>query len=320
MAMDTTSAYLSHFELQAFPFTLTPDVQYFCKLDSHQSAMNVLLFSINSGEGFIKVTGEVGVGKTLLCRKLLGSLGDDYVTAYIPNPDINPAGLRRAVAREFGLDIPQHLDPAEVLERLSQHLLKLRQQNKRAVLIVDEAQAVSDASLEAIRLLTNLETPSEKLLQIVLFAQPELDQRLKQYNMRQLKQRITFACRVQPLSRKEMQAYLCHRLAVAGHTSGSLFNKTACRLLYRYSGGLPRVINMLCHKALLVAFGRGETVVSQTSMRRAITDSQNILAKQAAPWLNVLWYGGLAALCGVLSCAATVQLVHYAVMRQWVVS
>lgn len=272
--------YLEHFNIHEFPFTLTPNTQFYCDLPSHQEALNVLLFSLNSGEGFIKITGEVGSGKTLLCRKLLSLLNDNFVTAYLPNPDLNPAELRKLLARELQIDVSKDETQAEIFQLLSEKLLNLRAQNKKVVLIIDEAQALSDQSLEAIRLLTNLETESEKLLQIVLFGQPELDDRLNQHNLRQTNQRITFSYHLLPLNPIDLNDYLSHRLSSAGYTKGFVFDPKACHLLFEASNGIPRVVNILCHKAMLAAYGKGEKKVTYASMIQAIKDSKDIVKKK----------------------------------------
>lgn len=273
--------YLEHFGIQELPFGLTPNTQFFCSLPGHQDAYNVLTFALNSGEGFIKIVGEVGTGKTLLCRKLLTTLDDKFVTAYLPNPDLDAGGLRRALAVELGIEPCE--DQSELLQKIGEKLLQYRTEGKRVILVVDEAQALPDDSLEAVRLLTNLETESEKLLQIVLFAQPELDEKLNRHEFRQLKQRITFSHHLKPISRDELQEYLCHRLAKAGHTKGSLFSQEASDTLYMASAGIPRVINILCHKALLVAFGKGDHKVSAEAVKQAIKDSENVVVSAAIP-------------------------------------
>ena len=219
--------YLEHFNLKDLPFTLTPNTQFFCNLPGHQEAMNVLVFSLKSGEGFIKITGEVGTGKTLLCRMILNQLDDTFITAYLPNPDLSPDGLRRAIAKELGIRGVEKLPESAVIDKITTKLLALRKKGKRVVLICDEVQAMSDVTLEALRLLTNLETESDKLLQIVMFGQPELDARLNQKHLRQLKQRISFAHTLKPIMRNELDEYLCHRLSIAGHTKGSLFEPKA---------------------------------------------------------------------------------------------
>src|SRR3990167_7003290 len=237
--------YEAFFQLNMLPFSLTPNPSFFCQLKGHQEAFNTLQFCIHSGEGFIKIVGEVGSGKTLLCRKLLDSLDDSYITTYIPNPDLSPVELRKAFARELGLDPIRWQDQHELLTAIYQHLIALHAAGKKVVLLVDEAQALSDDTLETVRLLTNLETESAKLLQVVLFGQPELDKRLSQTHLRQLKQRITFSYALPLMNREDLDFYLQHRLSVAGYAQGSLFTKKARNLLYRASNGIPRVVNIL---------------------------------------------------------------------------
>jgi len=265
--------YLEHFKFKELPFTITPNIGFFCHLKGHQEALNTLLFSLRSGEGFIKIIGEVGAGKTLLCRKVLDSLGPNFVTAYLPNPDLNPIELRRALARELGLHPEVLQDQHELLTLINNRLLMLHSLNKRIVLLIDEAQAIPPESLETLRLLTNLETETTKLLQVVLFGQPELDETLNQSNFRQLKQRISFSYYLPLMSREDLDNYLFHRISTAGYTYGSLFTKKARDILFHASDGVPRIVNILCHKALLAAYGRGETAVSRQVMKIAIQDT-----------------------------------------------
>ncbi len=291
--------YLEHFKLTTLPFTLTPNTDFYCDLPGHQAALNVLLVSLNSGEGFIKIVGEVGSGKTLLCRKLLNSLDEDqYVTAFIPNPDLTPKGLRKLLAHELGIDIENYYDQNHILDLINEQLLEFNRQGKRAVLLLDEAQALSDECLEAVRLLTNLETESTKLLQVVLFGQPELDERLNKPSLRQLKQRICFSYNLQPIKRTELEDYIQHRLTKAGHTYGTLFTKKACNLLFKSSRGLPRVINILCHKALMVAYGRGQRKIDHKAMQLAIKDTEDVKlfdSKKASKGKLFIWGCALIA-------------------------
>lgn len=266
--------YLEHFKLNELPFGLTPNTGFFCHLKGHEEALNVLLFSIRSGEGFIKIIGEVGSGKTLLCRKLLDSLGQDFFTAYIPNPDLNPIELRRAFARELGIDIVNLQDQHELLTIIYHRLLQLHEHGKQVVLLLDEAQALPLETLEAVRLLTNIETEKNKLLQVVLFGQPELDDHLRKPQLRQLNQRITFSYYLPLMTREDLDTYLFHRLAVAGFTTGIIFAEKARDTLFRASRGVPRIVNILCHKALLVAYGKGEGRVTNKIMRTAIMDTE----------------------------------------------
>lgn len=268
--------YLEHFQLKEWPFSLTPNTDFYCSLPGHQAALNVLLVSLHNGEGFIKIIGEVGTGKTLLCRKLLNSLDSNFVTAYIPNPDLTPIGLRRALAQELGIPRPYPSNQHDLLDMITQQLLSLQAEGKRIVLLLDEAQAFSIESLEAIRLLTNLETKNAKLLQVVMFAQPELDQKLNLPHLRQLKQRVTFSHYLSHLQPQELEDYICHRLSNAGCTRSRLFSSKATKLLYSASRGIPRLVNILCHKALMVSYGRGENRVTHQAVQAAIKDTESI--------------------------------------------
>ncbi len=281
--------YLDYFKFKELPFSITPNIGFFCNLKGHQEALNTLLFSLRSGEGFIKIVGEVGAGKTLLCRKLLESLDNEFVTAYIPNPELNSVELRRAVARELGIDLSRLQDQHELHTLINDRLIYLREAGKNVVLLIDEAQALSVESLETVRLLTNLETTKTKLLQVVLFGQPELDEKLNQSNLRQLKQRISFSYYLRALTRDELDTYLFYRLAIAGYTQGSLFSKKAKDLLYRASKGIPRVINILCHKALLSSYGGGKQYITKRIMNIAVKDTETAIhTRQYLPWLLLL--------------------------------
>ncbi len=211
--------YLNHFGLQEAPFGLTPNTGFYYGLPPHEEALQVLNWALAQGEGFIKVTGEVGTGKTLLCRKLLSELGSEerpVRLAWLPNPHLNPAELRIALALELGLAVRDQSE-LDLTDRIHRHLIALHQQGSRVVVLIDEAQALPDETLEAIRLFGNLETESSKLLQIVLFGQPELDARLAKPHLRQLRQRIGFSYCLRPLRFDETRAYLEHRLQISGY-------------------------------------------------------------------------------------------------------
>src|SRR5690606_6859803 len=228
--------YESHFGLQEAPFALTPNTRYFLRAPSHSEALELLLVALRQREGFIKVTGEVGTGKTLLCRLLLNELDKDACTAYIPNPNLPPETLYEAVAEELGVDVSACANMHQTLKALNQRLITLAVERKPAVLVIDEAQAMPEATIEALRLLTNLETESTRLLQIVLFGQPELDVILGKDSLRQLRQRITFQTRLQPLNREAVSQYLRHRLAQAGYNGADLFTPSALKMIWRASG------------------------------------------------------------------------------------
>jgi len=292
--------YLEHFKFSELPFILTPDTNYFCDLKGHHEALDTLLFSLRGGEGFIKIIGEVGSGKTLLCRKLLDSLDENFVTAWIPNPDLNPVELRRAFARELGINPATLPDQHELFATINQHLLELNRQGKQVVILIDEAQALPEESLEALRLLTNLETSRNKLLQVVLFGQPELDQKLNLPHLRQLKQRIIFSYYLPKLKRKDLDKYLLHRLAVAGNLRLNLFTRRARDLLFKASHGTPRIINVLCHKALLIAYGRGQKKITSKVMEIAINDTES--ANLSYTKFLIFTVVGLGFITGVIFC------------------
>lgn len=286
--------YLYHFGMRELPFTLTPNTSYFYGLPSHQQALQVLLTALQTGEGFIKVTGEVGTGKTLLCRKLLNELPAHFVAAYIPNPYLSASELRRAVAHELGIDTAALADDQLVTQHIQQRIIELNQQNKAVVLIVDEAQALPLESLEALRLFTNLETESRKLLQVVLFGQPELDEKLGQRSIRQLKQRISFSFQLTHMDEDQTFHYVKHRIEVAGFRGDVPFDRGACKLLFKASHGIPRIVNVLCHKALMLAYGEGKNKVTRSHVRLAIKDTE--AAHQANSYWRLLAAFGLGAL------------------------
>ncbi len=290
--------YLEHFGLQEAPFSLTPDTGYFCGTAGHLEALEVLQVALQSGEGFIKIIGEVGTGKTLLCRKLLGRLDameGDWVSAYLPNPLLGPVEIYRAIADELGLKVPSHATAHTLLKDLSAHLVALAAEGQRLVLCIDEAQVMSDKSLEALRLLSNLETEKTKLLHIVLFAQPELDARLSQPGLRQLRQRLAFNYHLPPLSADAMARYVEHRLQVAGCPEPDLFTPAALKALERGSGGIPRMVNILCHKAMMAAYGQGEQRIELRHLKAAISDTDDARRNTALPQKAWPWAGGLLA-------------------------
>ena len=295
--------YADYYGLQESPFSLTPDTSYFFMHQGQREALNVLRVALQQGEGLLKVVGEVGTGKTLLCRKLLNSLDDAYYTAYLPNPALAPTVLRKALAKELEIDVSVVSDQHWLTERINERLIDLVGAGKRVVLLVDEAQAIPEESLEALRLLTNLETEKTKLLQIVLFGQPELDQKLDNPALRQVKQRIAFSYRLQPMAMDEIEGYISHRLVVAGYQGKPLFINPAIRAIYRSSQGVPRLINLICNKALMLAYGKGEHVVRRRHVREAVSDTEGALRVRRS-WLG--W--GIAATAAGGSLAATYLL------------
>lgn len=273
--------YLNHFGLHEFPFGITPDTSFIYSADAHQEALNTLLIGLNTGEGFIKITGEVGTGKTLLCRRFLATLNEDQVVAYLPNPMLEPHVLLIAIAEELGLNLEGLDFQFHLLKQFNAHLLEMARQGKKVIICIDEAQSMPLESLEALRLLSNLETEKRKLLQVVMFGQPELDQKLSNPAVRQLRQRIVLHYRMPGLKQQESAHYLAHRLRVAGHRDGEVFPPASARLLYRLSSGTPRLVNVLAHKAMLLAYGEGKAKVSRTHIALAGRDTEGL---PALPW------------------------------------
>lgn len=274
------SAYLAHFGLKQPPFGITPDTEFAYQSRSYREGMNLLHFALASGEGFIKVVGEVGTGKTLLCRSLLNELDADWQAAYIPNPQMDPRELLLEIADE--LQVGENvLDIVRLVKRINQRLLDLAAVGRKVVLCIDEAQTMPRLTLESLRLLSNLETEKRKLLHIVLFGQPELDDMLARHSARQIRQRIAFSYRLQHLDVEEVKQYVEQRLATAGHRGEPLFTPRALRALYHRSGGTPRLINILANKAMLAAFGEGRLQVMPRHIEAAARDTEGARDK---PW------------------------------------
>ena len=290
-----------HFGLREPPFGLTPDTSYCFAARAHQDAYETLHHALSAGEGFLLVEGEVGTGKTLLLRRLLNALPERWQAAFVPNPGVDPRGLYAAIAVEFGL--PAEGEAEALMHRLERHFVALAQQDRQAVVLIDEAQALPADTLEAVRLLTNLETEKRKLLQVVLFGQPELMERLHAKGTRQILTRISFHAALRPLGRREVAAYVRHRLRVAGST-GHPFTSGAEAVLWRLSRGLPRLVNVLAAKAMMLAYGRG---AQRVTSRHVMAAGRDTLAARRMG-LRANWQWG-AALLG-LAAAATAGWRH----------
>jgi len=259
--------YTRHYGLREKPFSLTPDPRYLYLSSSHREALAHLLYGIEQGEGFIAVTGEVGTGKTTLCRTLLERLGPDAEVAYLFNPRLTGLELLEAISRELAL--PSDGTRAQLLDRLNRFLLDASRNGRRVLLLVDEAQNLPVETLEELRLLSNLETTTEKLLQIVLFGQPELDALLDSPALRQLRQRIGVRWRLESLSDPEASDYVLHRLRVAAGGDTDLFSPAALRELRRRARGVPRLVNLLADRALLAGYADGSQRVERVHVGRA---------------------------------------------------
>ena len=281
--------YRSHFNLNEMPFSLTPDTQFFFNQATHNQALNTLVFALENGEGFVKVVGEVGTGKTILCRKLLNTLGEKFVAAYIPNPFLTPEELRIQLAEEIGVEVDPEMHSHELLSAINKRLIELVESERHVVLVIDEAQALPRETLESLRLLSNLETEKQKLLQVVLFGQPELDELLGREDLRQLRQRIVYQEYLKPCSNSRMvRYYLQYRLAAAGYQQGSLFSRVAEKLLFVASRGVPRLINVLAHKAMVSAWGRGDHRVTTYHVAKAVMDTEG--SSSWGKFLSLRWY------------------------------
>ncbi len=312
--------YQQHFGLHEPPFSLTPDTSFFFACSNYQDGLNTLLVAARNGEGFIKITGEVGNGKTLLCRKFLATLNQErdtttpigtrnaaadikheqqFVTAYLPNPYLEPRSLLLALADEFRIELKEgEYDQHLLLKELTRALLTFAREGKRVLVCLDEAQAMPLESMEVLRLLTNLETEKRKLLQVVLFGQPELNDHLRHHSVRQLRQRISFQYDLKGLQRDELERYLRHRLIVAGYTGDILFSKLAVSKLHRITGGTPRLINILAHKALLVAYSEGRQQVTRKHIALAAADTPEV-RRDWLPWAVAGLLAGVTLLMSI---------------------
>ena len=252
--------YLEFYGLKLAPFDITPNPRFLFHSNKHREAFNHLLYGIRERKGFVQLTGEVGAGKTTLCRALLEHLDGKFSTALILNPVLSGDELMKAIAGEFGLEV-KGKDRLETISALSDFLLKQTLAGRETVLIVDEAQNLTEDLLEQVRLISNIETDDRKLLQIVLMGQPELRDRLNSPRLKQLRQRITVRYHLRPLTCTEVGQYIHHRLALAGSRGQPAFTTPAVWRVFQYSGGIPRLINAVCDKALLAGYvGRSQRI------------------------------------------------------------
>ncbi len=286
--------YLGHFALRESPFSITPDTAFFYPHESAQAALNTLLVALRSGEGFLKIVGEVGCGKTVLCRQLLKTLHGECVTAYIPNPDMGPNDLLMALAHELSIELTPPVNRHSVLTALRDCLLHHHGDGKRVIVCIDEAQAIPVRTVESLRLLSNLETEKRKLLQLVLFGQPELDALLALPEIRQLLQRITFSEYLGPMHADRVPVYLAHRMATAAidaHTDIQVFEPAAAKAIAQISAGVPRMVNVLAHKCLMLAYGEDVHRVTKAHVLLAASDTPGV--SRRAPWWRRLWRGSV---------------------------
>lgn len=266
--------YYAHFGLKEPPYKITPNTEFFFSGGNRGAILDALTYAITSGEGIVKVVGEVGSGKTMLCRMLQTLLPEKVESVYLANPSVAPEDVLHAIAFELQLELPPDADRLRVMQVLHTYLLDRYAEGRQVVIFVEEAQGMPLATLEEIRLLSNLETRHDKLLQIVLFGQPELDENLNETQIRQLRERITHSFNLGPLVEQDVADYLIFRLRAAGYFGPHLFSKSAIRMIAKSSEGLVRRINILADKALLAAFSENVYQVTPKHVKAAIRDSE----------------------------------------------
>jgi len=301
--------YYSHFGLNQPPFKITPNTEFFFSGGNRGPVLEALIYAITQGEGIIKVTGEVGSGKTMLCHMLQTRLPAHIETVYIANPSVSPEEILHAIAFELQLGVARDASRLEVMQSLHEYLLKRHSEGKRVVAFVEESQSMPLPSLEEIRLLSNLETKNDKLLQIVLFGQPELDENLRQTNIRQLRERITHSFRLEPLSVAETREYLMFRMRAAGYHGPELFSDMVVKAIGRAAQGLTRRVNLIADKALLAAFSENTHTIKRKHIEAAVRDSEFSAAPGPRLQLRPLW--GVA----LLATGAAVGVGIYAMLQ-----
>jgi general secretion pathway protein A len=305
--------YNAYFGFKEKPFKLVPNPAFLYLGKSHEDALAHLTYATGEGDGFVEISGEVGTGKTTLCRVFLEKLDADTESAYIFNPRLESLQLLRAINTEFGIrSRGQEATLKDLLDDLNIFLIKKRADGKRILLFIDEAQNLSAANLELIRMLSNLETTRSKLLQIILVGQPELSEKLERHDLRQLRQRINLTCYLVPLSRPETHAYINHRIGIAAQKDLDLFTAGAHRAIFKFSSGVPRRINIVCDRALLAAYSKNQSRVTRATARTVIRE---LMAEPPTrpspqrvglpPWVAVL--GGLLLFLLILQLALQLQ-------------
>lgn len=281
--------YTEFFGLHEKPFSITPDPRYLFMSEQHGEGLAHLVYGVQESGGFIQLTGEVGTGKTTLVRTLLTRIPDGVDVALILNPQLSAIEFLTAICEELQIDLPEDRDSAKALvDALNRHLLASHADGRRTILLIDEAQNLATEVLEQVRLLTNLETAKQKLLQIILIAQPELRDKLSQTNLRQLAQRVTGRFHLQPLSRSETDAYIDHRMKVAGAVA-EVFDDRAKREVYKLSGGVPRLVNVISDRSLLGAYSLEQRQITPQTVRKAANEVSGEGARATRnAWLPVL--------------------------------
>ena len=279
--------YYDYFGLNQPPFKITPDTSLFFPGGNRGAILEALIYAVVNGEGIVKVVGEVGTGKTMLSRMLEQDLDDSVEIVYLANPSISPDQIPHAIAFELRLDVSSEDDRLKVMNEIQQYLVKKHAENMQVVVFVEEAQSMSIDTLEEIRLLSNLETNKHKLLQIVLFGQPELDEMISMPEIRQLKERITYSFNLNPFQVPDIREYINSRLRACGYRGADVFSRKAIREIAYYSKGLLRRINILSDKAMLAAYADNTMSVTNKHVRAAALDSEFVTGWRRYRWLFV---------------------------------
>lgn len=293
--------YNAFFGFHEKPFKLVPNPDYLYLSRSHEDALAHLTYAVDQGDGFVVIVGEVGTGKTTLCRNFLEQLENETESAYIFNPRLDSTQLMSSICNEFGIKISGKQDIKELLDKLNTYLIAQHRLDRKVVLLIDEAQGLSVESLEMVRLISNLETTRNKLVQIILVGQPELEQKLGSHELRQLAQRISLNCHLLPLTASETHGYIHHRVSIAAVHPTEIFSSGACRRVFEYSGGVPRLINIICDRALLAAFSQNRAKVDDSLMKTVAAEldrrGREIKAQKIPP--RLIWL--IAAIVIVLA-------------------
>ena len=266
--------YYDYFGLNQPPFRITPDTRLFYSGAKRGAILEAMKYAVHAGEGIIKVVGEVGSGKTMLCRKLQEEFNDNVEVVYLANPSLAPENTLHAIATELDLDVNFNDDRLKVMNQLQDYLLLAHSEGRKVVVFIEEAQSMPLATLEEIRLLSNLETGQSKLLQMIIFGQPELDEMLKQKSIRQLKERITYTFHLDPLKRDDIRDYLNSRLRACGYRAEDMFHSGAIKIIHKFSKGLLRRVNILADKAMLAAYADNTNMVTKKHILHAASDSE----------------------------------------------